>query len=235
MGKMRRPPGQRRDQDFAEKIRGDYIELPCELQLQHIARAKLDVPDAVGARVSVRDSAGDGVIIDRKHSCRTETSRRKGENAAARAGVQHRPAGRALARVTFEQAQTHRRGRVLARAERCFGGDDNRAGARLGSFPVRCGANDQPRSDAERFDARLLREILQPSLREFLRAASQLANQGAGLLECRAGYLEQTVPAFWPLDDCKGSAKAVIQVLASESKPIGRYAFSPEIHGVSSV
>ena len=135
--------------------------------------------------------------------------------------------------MTFQQAQTHGRGRVLTRTECCFSRDDDRAGGLVSLFFPWPGFNHQPRSDPERFRLPFLREILQPMSRQFLRAAPQLPNQGAGLADCWTCDLEQTPPVSGPVYDREGPAKPLIQLLAPEPKPVGRDVFSPEIHDVS--
>ena len=82
---------------------------------------ELDVAGAVGAGITLRRGAGEGIVVDREHSARAEMAAGDGENAAARAGIEHRPTRRKTTGDLFQEPQAHRRGGVLARAESGFG------------------------------------------------------------------------------------------------------------------
>jgi len=90
--KMLRPDRWRIDQDLAEEVCGNDIEPLRKLLLQNITRSDLNVPNAVCTCIPFRGYASNRIVIDRKHVSRPEITACYCQNAAACAGIEHRPA-----------------------------------------------------------------------------------------------------------------------------------------------
>ena len=177
---MPRPNRQGIDQDLAEKICGDDVELSGDLVFQDVAGRELDVVDMVDARIPLRCRAGDGVFVDCEHTPGPEITAGDRQNAAASPSIEHRPTRLQRARDPFEQAQAHRGRGVLARSEGSFGRNDKRArmvrlrGRRLFSpFPQ----NHKARTDAQWFDPGAPRKMLKPVSPQLLDAAAKLNHE----------------------------------------------------------
>ena len=69
------------------------------------------------SRVLARSRDCARIVVDPDHSLRAETFRGQRQNSAARAKIDQRPSRFQFARNLLEQAQRHRRGRVIARAK----------------------------------------------------------------------------------------------------------------------
>ena len=132
---MRDQTGQRRDQDLAEKIRGDDVELSGELLLEDVAgrNSMLRTRLARAFRLAMAQARGSLSIASTRAApkqrpqwpeCRCQSRRRASSSL------------RALARVTFEEAQAHRRRRMLAGAESGLGRNDECEGSQV--LSARC-------------------------------------------------------------------------------------------------
>ena len=67
-----------------------------------------------------------GSLSIAKHPARSEITAGDGQNAAARAGIEHRPTRFERTGDLFEKTKTHRGSRVLARSKSGFGRNDDR-------------------------------------------------------------------------------------------------------------
>jgi hypothetical protein len=123
-GKMPGPDRQRVDQNLAEDICCDDVELSGELVRKDITPRDVNVSDPVEARVSLRRRAGEGIVVDGKHAPGPEITAGDCKNSAASAGIEHPPIRSETPGDLFQQTQAHRGGGMLARAESRFGGNN---------------------------------------------------------------------------------------------------------------
>lgn len=194
---MARPDRKGRDQDLTEQICGDDFEFSSELLLQDVTRVKFDLASAVGPRISPGDGAGEGIVLDCEHPARSETFAGHCQNAAASAGVEHRPTRSETARDFFEQTQTHRGRGVMAGSKRSFGRYDE---SWFGSAPPRGGAqNGETRTNLQRFEPGLLRKMLEPVGPQFLHPAAKFPDEVLRLFLRLAANLQQNARASCPL------------------------------------
>lgn len=229
----RRPDRQRLDQDLAEEICGNDIECSGEILIPDVAGCDLDVADAVGARVSSGRCAGEGIVLDCEDVAGSKMTAGNGENAAAGARVEHRPASPEWAGDSFEQAQTHRGRRMLARAEGHFRGNNDPA--RTGTLR-RCrlffwhSQDDKARADAQWPGFGLPGKMLKPVSPQLFDAAAEFAEDLVRFPICFAGNLERHALHSRTSYHGERVPETFRQVFATKAPPRSRNAFSPKVH-----
>ncbi len=148
--------------------------------------------------------------------------------------IQHRPARRAVARVTFQQAQAHRRGRMLAGAECGFGGDDDCAADRLRLLlPAWSSDTDQPRPDRAAVSFALASRNVATTAAGASPRGLQVRESGRWRLpDCRARDLDQAPPFPGRSTICERPRQIVGSTPRSRSRSQSADLFSPDIHEV---
>src|SRR5207302_948495 len=106
------------DQQFAEQVRGDNVDLPPRFPAFHIATTKFYIVDFVQSRVSLGGRDCNGIVVDSKNARGSKMFGCERENSAARSKIDNRPAWFPFAGQLFKETHRHHRRRVQACSKR---------------------------------------------------------------------------------------------------------------------